>query len=216
MMNYRNGARAMPQAVEDTIAAFHRLPGIGPKTAERLTFFLLREPKEGVDQLAFSIADLRNRVKTCSVCCNISEQDPCPICSDESRDHTQICVVEEPLDMVALERTGQYRGVYHILHGAISPIGGIGPEDMRIPELLNRARGGQVKEILLATNPNLEGNATAFYLERALKPFGVRITRLAVGLPVGGDLAYADEITLGRALEGRQEIIGDVGGAEKL
>ncbi|MGB8646821.1 MAG: recombination mediator RecR [Anaerolineae bacterium] len=195
-----------PRSVTRLIEEFHRLPGIGPKTAQRLTFYLLRAPKDQVAQLAESIKDLRERITTCAVCCNIAEQNPCDICRDESRDHAQICVVEEPLDMVALERTRQYKGVYHVLHGAISPVEGIGPEDLRIRELLDRLRKGGAKEVLLATNPNLEGEATAMYLERLIKPLGIRLTRLARGLPVGGDLEYADEVTLTRALEGRSEV----------
>ncbi|MGE5140780.1 MAG: recombination mediator RecR [Rudaea sp.] len=195
-----------PRSVSRLIEEFHRLPGIGPKTAQRLTFFLLRAPKEQVTQLAESIKDLRERITTCSICCNIAEVNPCPICSDELRDHSQICVVEEPLDVVALERTRQYAGLYHVLHGAISPVEGIGPEDLRIRELLDRIGKGGVVEVLLATNPNLEGEATAMYLERLIKPLGIRLTRLARGLPVGGDLEYADEMTLTRALEGRSEV----------
>ena len=195
-----------PRSVTRLIEEFHRLPGIGPKTAQRLTFYLLRAPKEQVTQLAESIQDLRERITTCSICCNISEHNPCEICADDSRDHSQICVVEEPLDMVALERTRQYKGVYHVLHGAISPVEGIGPEDLRIRELLSRVKSDTVHEVLLATNPNLEGEATAMYLERLIKPLGIRLTRLARGLPAGGDLEYADEVTLTRALEGRSEV----------
>jgi recombination protein RecR len=195
-----------PRPVTRLIEEFHRLPGIGPKTAQRLTFYLLRAPKEQVEQLADSIRDMRTRITTCSVCCNISEDNPCDICRDDSRDHSEICVVEEPLDMVALERTRQYRGVYHVLNGAISPVEGIGPEDLRIRELLSRLRNEHVSEVLLATNPNIEGEATAMYLERLIKPLGIRLTRLARGLPVGGDLEYADEVTLTRALEGRSEV----------
>jgi recombination protein RecR len=195
-----------PRSVTRLIEEFHRLPGIGPKTAQRLTFYLLRAPKDQVEQLGDSIKDLRTRITTCSICCNISEEDPCGVCRDESRDHTQICVVEEPLDMVALERTRQYKGVYHVLHGAISPVEGIGPEDLRIRELLDRLRSDRVNEVLLATNPNIEGEATAMYIERLVKPLGIRLTRLARGLPVGGDLEYADEVTLTRALEGRSEL----------
>lgn len=195
-----------PRSVTRLIEEFHRLPGIGPKTAQRLTFYLLRAPKVQVEQLAESIMDLRTRITTCSICCNISEADPCDICRDDSRDHSQICVVEEPLDMVALERTRQYKGVYHVLHGAISPVEGIGPEELRIRELLKRLGGDHVKEVLLATNPNIEGEATAMYIERLVKPLGIRLTRLARGLPVGGDLEYADEVTLTRALEGRSEM----------
>src|ERR687884_1863570 len=197
---------ATPRSVTRLIEEFHRLPGIGPKTAQRLTFYLLRAPKTQVDQLADSIKDLREKITTCSICQNIAEENPCSICRDESRDHSQICVVEEPLDLVALERTREYKGVYHVLHGAISPVEGIGPEDLKIRELLDRLRDSRVQEVVLATNPNLEGEATAMYLERLIKPLGIRLTRLARGLPVGGDLEYADEVTLTRALEGRREV----------
>lgn len=195
-----------PRSVSQLIQEFHRLPGIGPKTAQRLTFYLLRAPKAQVEQLAAAIRNLREKIITCSICQNITEQDPCLICRDEARDHTLICVVEEPLDLVAIERTREFKGVYHVLHGAISPVEGIGPEDLRIKELLARLRDGRVQEVLLATNPNLEGEATAMYLERLIKPLGIRLTRLARGLPVGGDLEYADEVTLTRALEGRREV----------
>lgn len=195
-----------PRSVARLIEEFHRLPGIGPKTAQRLTFYLLRAPKTQVEQLATAIRELREKITTCSVCQNIAEEDPCPICRNETRDHTLLCVVEEPLDLVAIERTREYKGVYHVLHGAISPVEGIGPEDLRIKELLARLRDGRVQEVLLATNPNLEGEATAMYLERLIRPLGIRMTRLARGLPVGGDLEYADEVTLTRALEGRREI----------
>lgn len=195
-----------PLSVTRLIDEFHRLPGIGPKTAQRLTFYLLRAPKAQVEQLAEAIRDLREKITTCSICQNIAESNPCSICADESRDHSIICVVEEPLDLVAIERTREYKGLYHVLHGAISPVEGIGPEDLRIKELLDRLRDGRVQEVLLATNPNLEGEATAMYIERLVKPLGIRLTRLARGLPVGGDLEYADEVTLTRALEGRREV----------
>ncbi len=195
-----------PHSVTRLIEEFHRLPGIGPKTAQRLTFYLLRAPRAQVDQLSDAIRNLREKITTCSVCQNIAEGDPCSICGDELRDHSIICVIEEPLDLVAIERTREYRGVYHVLHGAISPVEGIGPEDLRIKELLERLRDGRVREVLLATNPNLEGEATAMYIERLIKPLGIRLTRLARGLPVGGDLEYADEVTLTRALEGRREV----------
>jgi recombination protein RecR len=149
---------------------------------------------------------LREKITTCALCQNIAEDNPCTICRDESRDHAMICVIEEPLDLVAIERTREYKGLYHVLHGAISPVEGVGPEDLRIKELLDRLRDGRVTEVLLATNPNLEGEATAMYLERLIKPLGIRMTRLARGLPVGGDLEYADEVTLTRALEGRREV----------
>lgn len=195
-----------PRSVTRLIEEFHRLPGIGPKTAQRLTFYLLRTSKTQVEQLSDAIRELREKITTCSLCQNIAETNPCSVCRDESRDQTMICVVEEPLDLVAIERTREYKGLYHVLHGAISPVEGIGPEDLRIKELLERLRDGRVQEVLLATNPNLEGEATAMYLERLIKPLGIRMTRLARGLPVGGDLEYADEVTLTRALEGRREV----------
>lgn len=195
-----------PRSVTRLIEEFHRLPGIGPKTAQRLTFYLLRTSKTQVEQLSDAIRDLREKITTCALCQNIAEDNPCTICRDESRDQTMICVIEEPLDLVAIERTREYKGLYHVLHGAISPVEGIGPEDLRIKELLERLRDGRVKEVLLATNPNLEGEATAMYIERLIKPLGIRMTRLARGLPVGGDLEYADEVTLTRALEGRREV----------
>ncbi|HIP96839.1 MAG TPA: recombination protein RecR [Anaerolineae bacterium] len=195
-----------PEPVTRLIEEFSRLPGIGPKTASRLTFYLLRSPAEQTMALAEAIRQLKERISFCEVCYNITEASPCPICRDEHRDRTQICVVEEPLDVLALERTRAYHGLYHVLHGAISPVEGIGPDDLRIAELLDRLRGGGVGEVILATNPSLEGEATAMYLERRLAPLDVRVTRLARGLPVGGDLEYADEITLARAIEGRQEM----------
>lgn len=196
-----------PRAVTRLIEEFHRLPGIGPKTAQRLTFYLLRAPKEQALALAEAVTQLKEHIVTCAICQNIAEENPCAICRDESRDRSIICVVEEPLDVLALERTREYRGLYHVLHGAISPVEGIGPDDLRVRELLARVRREPgIKEIILATNPNLEGEATAMYLERLLKPLGIRLTRLARGLPMGGDLEYADEVTLTRALEGRREM----------
>ncbi|MBC8249375.1 MAG: recombination protein RecR [Anaerolineales bacterium] len=195
-----------PEPVARLIEELRRLPGIGPKTASRLTFFLLRAPAEQAVSLAEALRQLRERIIFCSTCFNITEKSPCPICRDEERDRSLICVVEEPLDVLAIERTREYRGLYHVLHGAISPMEGIGPEDLRIRELINRLRGGSVEEVILATNPSLEGEATAMYLHRQLVPLGVRVTHLARGLPVGGDLEYADEITLAWALEGRREM----------
>jgi recombination protein RecR len=195
-----------PEPVARLIEEFRRLPGIGPKTASRLTFFLLRAPAEQAESLAEALRQMRERIIFCSTCFNITEENPCPICQDEGRDRSLICVVEEPLDVLAIERTREYKGLYHVLHGAISPMEGIGPEDLRIRELLNRLRGGSMEEVILATNPSLEGEATAMYLHRQLVPLNVRVTRLARGLPVGGDLEYADEITLARALEGRREM----------
>ena len=195
-----------PEPVARLIEELRRLPGIGPKTASRLTFFLLRAPAEQAVSLAEALRQLRERIIFCSTCFNITEKSPCPICRDEERDRSLICVVEEPLDVLAIERTREYRGLYHVLHGAISPMEGIGPEDLKIRELINRLQDGSVEEVILATNPSLEGEATAMYLHRQLVPLGVRVTHLARGLPVGGDLEYADEITLAWALEGRREM----------
>ncbi len=196
-----------PRAVTRLIEEFHRLPGVGPKTAQRLTFYLLRAPKTQAHALAEALVQLKDHIVTCALCQNIAEENPCAICRDDARDRTLICVVEEPLDVLAIERTREYHGLYHVLHGAISPVEGIGPEDLRIGELLTRLRREPgIAEIVLATNPNLEGEATALYLERLIKPLGIKLTRLARGLPVGGDLEYADEVTLTRALEGRREV----------
>lgn len=195
-----------PEPVTRLIEAFSQLPGIGPKTASRLTFYLLRRPAEQAEALADAIRDLKRKTVFCSTCFNITDQSPCAICRDETRDRSIICVVEEPLDVLAIDRTGEYRGLYHVLHGAISPVEGIGPDELRIQELMARLKAQPVQEVLLATNPNLEGEATAMYLARLLQPLGVRVTRLARGLPVGGDLEYADVITLSRALQGRREM----------
>lgn len=183
-----------------------RLPGIGPKTAQRLTYFLLRAPAEQAEALAEAILELKRNVVLCSQCFNITDRNPCEICSNPEREAARICVVEEPLDVVAIERTGQYRGTYHVLHGAISPMEGIGPDELKVRELLHRIGADEVEEVILATNPNLEGDATAMYLTRLLQPFGITVTRLARGLPVGGDLEYADEITLSNALAGRSQV----------
>jgi recombination protein RecR len=195
-----------PKPVTRLIEAFAQLPGIGPKTASRLTFYLLRRPAEQAEALGEALRDLKQRIVFCSTCYNITETSPCAICQDEGRDRSIICVVEEPLDVLAIDRTGEYRGLYHVLHGAISPVEGIGPAELRIDELMARLKAQPVEEVLLATNPNLEGEATAMYLARLLQPLEVRVTRLARGLPIGGDLEYADVVTLGRALEGRQEM----------
>lgn len=188
------------------IEELNKLPGIGPKSAQRLTYFLIRMPQEHAQALAEAILAVKEKISFCSVCVNITESDPCLICSDSERDATQICVVEEPLDILPLERTRSYKGLYHVLHGTISPMEGIGPEDLKIRELLARLQKGGVGEVIMATNPNLEGEATSMYLHGLISPLGIRVTRLAQGLPSGGDLEYADEITLTRALEGRQEI----------
>ena len=196
----------MPEPITRLIEEFSRLPGIGPKTASRLTFYLLRAPAEQSLALAEALEQLKSRTQLCQVCFNITEESPCSICADEDRDRGLICVVEEPLDLWAIERTGSYRGLYHVLHGVISPMEGMGPEELKVRELMVRVQAGGVREVILATNPSLEGENTAIYLQRKLTPLGVRVTRLARGLPVGGDLEYADEVTLTRALEGRQEM----------
>jgi recombination protein RecR len=196
----------LPRPVEKLINEFSRLPGIGPKTASRLTFFLLRSPDEQSVELASALAELKSSTQTCSTCYNITEQDPCPICGDPNRNLSLLCVVEEPLDVLAIERSRSYSGRYHVLHGVISPVEGIGPDDLRISELLRRLEDEGIEEIIIATNATLEGDSTALYLQRRLSPYSLKLTRLARGLPVGGDLEYTDEITLSRALEGRQEM----------
>ena len=188
------------------IEEFSKLPGVGVKTAQRLTFFVLRSPTDQARRLAEAIMRVKESIIYCSRCFNITETDPCLICSNPSRDQDVICVVEEPLDVLALEKTGVYKGLYHVLHGAISPVEGVGPKDLRIDELLQRVGSGTVREIILATNPNFEGEYTANYILKELKPFNVRVTGLARGLPNGGDLEYADEGTLGRAIDGRREL----------
>jgi len=196
-----------PAPIARLIDELSRLPGIGPKTASRLTFYLLRSPVEQAAALAKAIGQLHAEVTMCSKCFNITEVEPCLVCRNENRDHSIICVVEEPLDVMAIERTRDYQGVYHVLHGVIAPAEGVGPEDLKIAELVQRIQqDGRVREVIVATNPNLEGEATAMYMARQLQNAKVKITRLARGLPVGGDLEYADEITLSRALSGRSEI----------
>ena len=199
-------SKAIPKPVTDLIDAFSRLPGVGPKTASRLTYYLLRAPDDLSQTLAAAIHDLKAKTRYCSVCYNITEQDPCELCSDTARDASQIVVVEDPLDVLAVEKTGAYKGRYHVLHGAISPVDGIGPESLKIRELIARVEAGNVLEVILATNPGMEGDATAMYLQRQLTPTGVKITRLARGLPTGGDLEYVDSVTLLRALQGRHEM----------
>ncbi len=188
------------------VEEFEKLPGIGHKTAQRLAFHVLSMNMERVERLAAAIKDAKLKTKYCSVCSNLTEEDPCGICSSPSRDHSSICVVQDPRDVVAMERTREFKGVYHVLQGAISPMEGIGPEDIRIKELIIRLRDKDVKEVILATNPNIEGEATAMYISKLLKPAGIKTTRIAHGIPVGGDLEYADEVTLAKALEGRREI----------
>ncbi|ABY25067.1 recombination protein [Renibacterium salmoninarum ATCC 33209] len=194
-------------AVQDLIDELGRLPGIGPKSAQRLAFHILEADPEDMKRLVTSIVTVKERVKFCSICGNVAEQDTCSICRDPRRDPTIICVVEESKDVIAVERTRSFRGLYHVLGGAINPIAGVGPDQLRIRELLNRLSDSQIEEIIIATDPNLEGEATATYLARMLKSIGITVTRLASGLPVGGDLEYADEITLGRAFEGRRNAL---------
>ncbi len=198
----------LPDPIQNLITAFERLPGIGPKSASRLAFYLLRAPEDVGRSLADALLSYKDRTSFCPICFNImlADLDHCEICESPSRDETIICVVEEPLDVLAIERIGVYKGKYHVLHGVLSPIEGIGPDDLKIKPLLSRLGGGVVKEIILATNPSMEGDATALYLSRQIQPFGVHVTRLARGLPAGGDLEYADQNTLLRALSGRQEM----------
>jgi len=195
-----------PEPVARLIEALQRLPGIGPKTAQRLSFFLLKRPVDEVAALAESLTQLKALIIHCSVCFNVTQEDPCRICGDPQRDARSLCIVEEPNDLLALERTGGFRGRYHVLLGALSPLDGIGPEDLKVRELLSRLEAASVEEIILATNPSVEGEATAIYLAKLLKPFAPKITRLARGLPVGGDLEYADEVTLAKAIEGRRDM----------
>jgi recombination protein RecR len=197
---------AAPAPVTRLIDEFHKLPGIGPKSAQRLTYHLLRIPPEDALALAQAITELKEKTVLCSTCQNVTEADPCNICQDDSRDRSIICTVEEPLDILAVERTRGFHGLYHVLHGVISPMDGIGPDDLKVNELLSRIRGGAVTEVIMATNPNLEGEATSMYISRLLTPLGVRVTRLARGLPMGSDLEYADDVTLTRALENRQVV----------
>ena len=192
--------------VQELIDQLGRLPGVGPKSAQRIAFYLLKLPKEDAERLATAIVEVKARISFCRRCWNVAEGELCELCADGRRDAAIVCVVEEPRDIVAVERTGEYRGRYHVLQGAISPIEGVGPEQLRVKELLARIPEEEISEVILATNPNIEGEATAMYLARLLKPAGLKVTRIASGLPVGGDLEYADEVTLGRALEGRREV----------
>lgn len=188
------------------IEQFERLPGIGSKTAQRLAYFVLNLPEERAKEFSEAIMDAHKKIRRCEICCNFSDRERCPICRSEARDRSTICVVETPRDAIAIEGTGEYKGTYHVLHGVISPLNGIGPDQLTIKELLSRLNNGEVEEVIMATNPTVEGEATAMYLSRLLKPLGIRITRLAYGIPVGGDLEYTDDVTLARALEGRSEL----------
>ena len=200
------GFTSATDAIGILVEEFNKLPGIGPKSAQRIAFYLLRSSGEQGKSLAEAILSLKQKITLCSTCCNVTESDPCPICNNDNRDHAKICIVEQPQDILALEHTGIYKGLYHVLHGAISPTEGVGADDIRIKELLNRLQDSAIEEIILATNTNLEGEQTAMYLGRLISPLGARVTRLARGLPFGTELEYADDVTLTRALEGRQEL----------
>jgi recombination protein RecR len=195
-----------PDPLAKLIEQLQRLPGIGAKSAARLAFHVLKTPRAEIERLVEAMRDVKDRVTYCSVCSNITDTDPCYFCTHPSRDHRLICVVEEPENVTAVEKTRDYRGVYHVLMGALSPLHGVGPDDLKIRELLARVGSGTVEEVILATNPNVEGEATAIYLAKLLKPLGVRVTRIAMGVPVGSDLEYADEVTMHKALEGRREV----------
>ncbi len=197
--------RTVAEPISRLIEELNKLPGIGPKSAKRLAYHLLRSPDEEAKALAEAILTLKERIKLCSVCLDSTDCDPCRICQDKERDHSKICVVEKPSDILPLEHTGKYDGVYHVLHGTISPTQGIGPEDLKIKELLARLKDGSVTEVIVATNPNVESETMAMYLQRLITPLGIRVTRLARGLPFGAELEYADDLTLGQALENRRE-----------
>ncbi|MBE3597114.1 MAG: recombination protein RecR [Hydrogenibacillus sp.] len=195
-----------PEPLAKLIDGFQKLPGIGPKTATRLAFFTLKMKEDDVRALAEALLSVRRDLSTCSICHNVTDRDPCAVCGDPTRDRRQICVVEEPKDVIALERMKEYRGLYHVLNGVISPLDGVGPEALTIKSLLDRLKDESVEEVIIATNPSIEGEATAVYLSRLIKPSGIRVTRIAYGIPVGGDLEYADEVTLAKALEGRRDV----------
>lgn len=197
---------ALPPPLARLIQELVKLPGIGEKTATRLAFHLLRTDRRDVEQLSEALVGMRDGTKLCSICLGLTAEDPCPICQDPQRDKESICVVERPADMVALERSGGFRGRYHVLHGCLAPLDGVGPEELHITELLRRLQNGSVKEVVIATNPTVEGEATAMYLAKLIKPLGQRVTRIAAGLPMGADVEYADTMTLGKALEGRREM----------
>ena len=196
---------SLPEPLIRLIEELQHLPGIGPKSAQRLAFHILKNPREQAERLAAALRGVKDQVTYCSVCSNITDTDPCPFCRDDSRDHHLICVVEEPQNVSAIEKTREFKGRYHVLMGALSPLQGIGPDELKVQGLLDRVRGGGVEEVILATSPTVEGEATAAYLARLLKPLGVRVTRIAMGVPVGSDLEWADEVTMAKALEGRRE-----------
>jgi recombination protein RecR len=197
---------SLPGPLQDLVEQLKRLPGIGAKSAQRLAFHILRTPREDAERLCQAIRDVKDRVTYCSTCNNITDVDPCSLCADPGRDHRLICVVEEPQNVSVVDRAGGFRGLYHVLMGAISPLQGVGPDDLKIKGLLARIAAGGVEEVILATNPTVEGEATAIYLARLLKPLGVRVTRIATGIPVGSDLEYADDLTVGKAIDGRREV----------
>ena len=197
---------AYSPSIEKLIESFEKLPSIGHKTAIRLAYHMLDMSDDEIKEFTSSITDAKQKLKYCSICFNISDTDPCPICSDTKRDQSTICVVEDVRDIMAMERTHEYKGVYHVLHGTISPLNGIGPDEIKIKELLNRIRDNEIKEVIIATNPRVEGEATSIYLSKLLKAFNIKVTRIAHGIPIGGDLEYTDEITLMKAMEGRREI----------
>ena len=197
---------SQPEPLVRLIEEFKKLPGIGAKSAQRLAFHVLRTPREETERLCDAVRDVKERVTYCTVCNHITDVDPCSLCSDESRDRHVICVVEEPQNVGAIEKTREFKGLYHVLMGALSPLQGVGPDDLKIKGLLDRVAGGSLREVILATNPTVEGEATAIYLARLLKPLGLRVTRIATGIPVGSDLEYADEVTMGKAMEGRREV----------
>ncbi|HEX7282269.1 MAG TPA: recombination mediator RecR [Vicinamibacterales bacterium] len=196
----------LPGSLQELVDQFKKLPGIGAKSAQRLAFHILRTPREDAERLCQAIRDVKDRVTYCSTCNNITDVDPCSMCDDPRRDHRLICVVEEPQNVNVVDRAGGFRGVYHVLMGAISPLQGVGPDDLKIKGLLSRIAAGGVDEVILATNPTVEGEATAIYLARLLKPLGLRVTRIATGIPVGSDLDYADDLTVGKAIDGRREV----------
>jgi recombination protein RecR len=197
---------SLPASLQNLIDQFKRLPGVGAKSAQRLAFHVLKTPRDDAERLCAAIREVKDRVTYCAVCNNFTDVDPCVYCADPARDHRVVCVVEEPQNVNVIEKTGGFRGVYHVLLGALSPLQGVGPDDLKIKGLLTRIDADQIEEIILATNPTVEGEATAIYLARLLKPLGVRVTRIATGIPVGSDLEYADELTMGKAMEGRREV----------
>ncbi|HEY8363019.1 MAG TPA: recombination mediator RecR [Tissierellaceae bacterium] len=195
-----------PVPIANLIEQLSKLPGIGKKTAQRLAFYILEMDKLEVEKLSKAIIEAKEKIRLCSVCCNLTDEDPCYICKDENRDSSTICVVEGPKDIIAMEKSNEYKGKYHVLHGVISPIDNVGPDDIKVKELLDRLKDGTVQEVILATNPTVEGEATAIYLSKLIKPLGIKVTRIAHGIPVGGDLDYFDEVTISKAMENRREL----------